>query len=120
MRLHGLPAQQRAYKMTMSPEQAITIMVERLRLALHPQRIILFGSHARGTAGPDSDIDLLVVCAKVDDTMAAMVEALRLFPDLPVPKDILVTDPQRLLRRAALPHTVEHAALAEGRVLYAA
>jgi uncharacterized protein len=31
-----------------------------------PQRVILFGSHARGEAGPDSDIDLLVV---VDDDM---------------------------------------------------
>ncbi len=30
----------------------------------HPQRVILFGSQARGEAGPDSDIDLLVV---VDD-----------------------------------------------------
>lgn len=27
----------------------------------HPQRIILFGSYAAGTAGPDSDVDLLVV-----------------------------------------------------------
>ena len=27
----------------------------------HPERIVLFGSHAEGTAGPDSDVDLLVV-----------------------------------------------------------
>jgi uncharacterized protein len=27
----------------------------------HPERIILFGSHARGDAGPDSDVDLLVL-----------------------------------------------------------
>jgi uncharacterized protein len=26
-----------------------------------PERIILFGSYARGDAGPDSDVDLLVV-----------------------------------------------------------
>ena len=104
----------------MTPEQAISIMVERLRDALHPQRIILFGSHARGTAGPDSDIDLLVILDHVDDTMAAMVSALRLFPDLPIPKDILVTDPQRLLRRCALPNTIEAVAMAEGRELYAA
>ena len=102
----------------MTPDQAIGIMVERLRAALHPQRIILYGSHARGTAGPDSDIDLLVIVDHVADSMAAMVSALRLFPDLTIPKDILVTDPERLLRRAALPHTVEATAVAEGRVLY--
>ncbi|MDO9709631.1 nucleotidyltransferase family protein [Paracraurococcus lichenis] len=27
----------------------------------NPRRVILFGSHARGEAGPDSDLDLLVV-----------------------------------------------------------
>lgn len=104
----------------MSPEQAIAIMVERLCKAMHPQRIILFGSHARGTAGPDSDIDLLVIVDHVEDSMTAMVAALSLFPDLILPKDILVTDPQRLRRRASMPHTVEAAALAEGRTLYAA
>jgi len=51
----------------------------------HPQRVILFGSVARGEAGPDSDIDLLVV---VDDdtppeklTWRAGREAARSYPD---------------------------------------
>jgi len=48
-----------------------------------PQRVILFGSRARGTAAPDSDVDLLVV---VDDdtpsvrlTMHAGYEARRCY-----------------------------------------
>ena len=36
--------------------QNITLMVERLTERFDPQEIILFGSHARGTAGPDSDV----------------------------------------------------------------
>jgi len=36
-------------------------MVNRIVKKFHPQQIILFGSHARGEAGPDSDVDLLVV-----------------------------------------------------------
>ena len=36
-------------------------MVQRLIEALRPERIYLFGSTARGEAGPDSDYDLLVV-----------------------------------------------------------
>ena len=35
-------------------------MVARIVRRFHPDRVILFGSHARGTAGPDSDVDLLV------------------------------------------------------------
>jgi len=36
-------------------------MVRRIVRQFRPERVILFGSHARGEAGPDSDVDLLVV-----------------------------------------------------------
>ena len=36
-------------------------IVNRIVRGFRPEKIILFGSHARGTAGPDSDVDLLVV-----------------------------------------------------------
>ena len=36
-------------------------MVRRIVAAVNPDKIILFGSHARGDAGPDSDVDLLLV-----------------------------------------------------------
>ena len=39
---------------------AIQEMVRRIVRQFHPERVILFGSHARGDAGPDSDVDLLV------------------------------------------------------------
>mgnify|MGYP005865203373 CR=1 FL=1 len=41
-------------------------MVQRLVAALKPERISLFGSHARGQAEPDSDYDLLVVVPTSD------------------------------------------------------
>ena len=40
---------------------AIAEMVRRIVAQFNPDKIILFGSHARGEAGPDSDVDLLVV-----------------------------------------------------------
>ena len=104
----------------MDPLVAIYTMVARIAKALHPQRIILFGSHGRGTAGPDSDIDLMVVVDHVTDTRKAMVEALRLVADISIPKDIVVTDPQRLSIRGKMPHTIESAAIAEGRDVYVA
>ena len=42
-------------------QKKIEEMVQRIVERFHPEKIILFGSHARGTAGPDSDVDLLVV-----------------------------------------------------------
>lgn len=36
-------------------------IVRRLADAYHPLQIYLFGSKARGPAGPDSDYDILVV-----------------------------------------------------------
>jgi uncharacterized protein len=42
-------------------QKAIEQMVRRIVEQFHPERVILFGSHARGDAGPDSDVDLLVV-----------------------------------------------------------
>lgn len=40
-------------------------IVRRIVDVAHPDRIILFGSAARGEMGPDSDLDLLVVKAGV-------------------------------------------------------
>jgi predicted nucleotidyltransferase len=40
------------------------VLIERIVRRFDPQRIILFGSQARGDAGPDSDWDLLII---VDD-----------------------------------------------------
>ena len=36
-------------------------IVRRLVAAYRPERMYLFGSHARGDAGPDSDFDLLII-----------------------------------------------------------
>jgi len=40
-----------------TPDEAINIIVERIRGLFNPDRIILFGSQARGDANSDSDID---------------------------------------------------------------
>ena len=84
----------------------------------HPLRIILFGSCARGDAGKDSDIDLLVVMPRVDDKRRMAIEMRRALRDLPVAKDILVTTPEELERRGNLAGTVLRTALKEGRVVY--
>jgi len=42
-------------------EVGLLKIVEKMRHAGSPEKVVLFGSRARGDAKPDSDIDLLVV-----------------------------------------------------------
>lgn len=84
-----------------------------------PERIILFGSYARGTPGPDSDVDLLVVMDVEGSrrwTAARIGAALSGFE---LPKDIIVTTPRAFAERRGVPGTIERSAAREGRVLHA-
>jgi predicted nucleotidyltransferase len=102
----------------MTPEAAIDTMVARIVERFHPLRVVLFGSHARGTATADSDVDLLVVLPEVADKRRATVEIRRALGDLPVSKDIVVATPAEIVNRGARAGSVLRPALAEGKVLY--
>ena len=102
----------------MTPDDCIKVMAERIVRDYDPVKIILFGSHARGEAGPQSDIDLLVVLPEVANKRQAAVAIRRLLTDLPMPKDIVVTTPEEIARRGELVGTVLRPALREGKVLY--
>jgi predicted nucleotidyltransferase len=93
-------------------------MVDRIVARFQPLRVILFGSHARGSATLDSDVDLLVVFQTVRDKRRTAVAIRSLLGDLPVSKDIIVTTPQEIRRRGNLVGTVLWPALHEGKVLY--
>ena len=99
-------------------ETFISIMVDRIVGAFQPARVVLFGSHARGTATEWSDIDLLVILPKVSDKRNATIEIRRALGDLPVCKDIVVATPAEVARRGHLVGTTLRSALREGKVLY--
>ena len=90
----------------------------RLTAQFHPLKIILFGSHARGDATPDSDLDFLIVMPDGTDRRRAAIEMHQLLSDLALPKDILVTTPSEIAQRGDLLGTALRPALHEGRVLY--
>jgi uncharacterized protein len=71
-------------------------MVERL----HPEKVILFGSHAYGRPNDDSDVDLLVVMPARN--MIDMAVRIRRFLPAPYPMDLLVRTPEYLAKRLAL------------------
>ena len=96
----------------------IRVMTDRIVHEFHPLKVILFGSHARGGARPDSDIDLLVVFPAVEDKRQQAVEIGKALADLPVAKDIIVTDLEEIGRRRGQISDVFYDALREGRVLF--
>jgi superfamily II DNA or RNA helicase/predicted nucleotidyltransferase len=100
-------------------EHWIDLMVERIATQFHPERIVLFGSQARGDARPDSDVDLLVVLDEVEDRHETAVQMRIAVSDMPVSKDIVVTTPDEIDRRGDLVGTVLRPALKDGRTVYA-
>ena len=94
-------------------------MVSQIVSRFHPDRIILFGSHARGDAGPGSDVDLLVVMPFSGSKLEKQLEIRLALKDIHLSKDIVVTTPEDFQWRREIPGTVERPAAREGKVLYA-
>jgi predicted nucleotidyltransferase len=96
-------------------EAAVAILVREAQ----PERVILFGSYARGEATPESDLDLLVVEKEVRHPRAEMARLRRALSPLRIPVDLLVTDIERLSSSwAEFPGSYLYDALREGKVLY--
>lgn len=95
-------------------------LVETLVAEFDPARIILFGSVAAGTDGPDSDIDLLVVFdhAPLADRRRKMVELRRATRSIAAPHDMLVTSVADFERNATLPGSTEYEPAQHGSAVY--
>jgi predicted nucleotidyltransferase len=89
----------------------------RIAQAAPGARVILFGSQARGEAGPDSDIDLLVVQPRVDDRFGEIVRLQRVLAPLRLPADVVVVSEAHVQEWGDVQNTMLHDALREGRVL---
>ena len=101
-----------------APQAAIEEMVRRLAERFAPERIILFGSHARGDAQRDSDVDLLVLFAEVEDPRKRAAEMYEALSGLGVAKDIVVSTTAQFERYKNVANTVHWPAAREGKILY--
>ena len=81
-----------------------------------PNRIILFGSHARGEAGPDSDVDLLVVMPAANEINQSIRIESKISVDFPL--DLLVRTPEMLRKRLKWGDSFLLTVMEEGIVLY--
>lgn len=96
-------------------------IVRRLVDAYRPERIYLFGSQARGDAGPDSDYDLLLVAP--DDAPAPQRDsklAYEVLWGVNAAADVIVWEKSRFERRSRVVCSLPATVLREGRLLYAA
>ncbi|MFH1758028.1 MAG: nucleotidyltransferase domain-containing protein [Pseudomonadota bacterium] len=101
-----------------SIQEKIDEMVRRIVHQFNPEKIILFGSHARGMAGPDSDVDLLIIMPVSGSKREKQVEIGVALHDIPMPMDILIATPEEVERRKNIIGTIIRPALREGEVLY--
>ena len=105
-------------KSTNAVQVTIAEMVRRIVERFHPERIVLFGSHARGTAGPHSDVDLLVVMEPQGSKRRRAVEIHGLLAGMGLPKDVIVVTPEEFNAYRDAPGTVIRTAWQEGKILH--
>lgn len=97
----------------------IIAYVDRVVEAFRPDRVVLFGSCAHGTPGPDSDVDILLV---MDHVGPAHRQAARIRRAIqaPFPLELLVYRPREVERRIAGNDFFLREAMDKGLVLHAA
>ena len=96
-------------------------VVNQIVATFHPERVYVFGSQARGTPRPDSDVDILVVVSTADEPPYRLAaQAYVMLAPLGLPLELVFMTrnefDERALAAASLPARV----LSEGRLLYAA
>jgi uncharacterized protein len=80
-------------------------------------RVVLFGSHARGDAGPRSDLDFLVLEPEVENEAEEAIRLRRALHGMGLAADVVVVSDQYAEDWRDVRGSLVHAALAEGRML---
>ena len=93
-------------------------IIRRIVATAQPQRIVLFGSRARGDARPDSDFDLLVIKESSEPGYRRDAPLYAALADLPVEVDVLVYTPEEVAYWAQVPQAFVTTATREGQTIY--
>jgi uncharacterized protein len=101
-------------------DAVLTDLVRRLVEAYRPKRIYLFGSKARGDAGPDSDFDLMIVSDDAPPEMQRSRLAYRALRGTGTAADVVVWPKSSFERRARVPASLPATVAREGVLIYAA
>lgn len=94
-------------------QRSVQAIIERYR----PERVVLFGSTARGESGPTSDVDLLVVKRTTKRPMERVRDVVGCLPHT-IAADIIVLTPEEFAARQRERHYLMREILADGKTLY--
>jgi len=83
-----------------------------------PEKIILFGSAARGDKGPDSDADFLIIKKQTPYYGSERIMEVSSLIERNIPVDFLIYRPEEFEKRLEMGDPFLKAILKEGRVLY--
>ena len=93
-------------------------VVQRVVQAARPDKIILFGSRARGSARPDSDFDLVVIKNSDEPGYRRDASLYLALAGLNAPVDVMVYTPEEVREWSAVPQAFITTAVREGKVVY--
>ena len=95
-------------------------VIRRVFKVVHPRRVVLFGSAARGEMELDSDLDLLVIVRGPVHRRSLAQEIYRNLHGIPLPVDVVVATEQDVEQYGDKVGTILRPALREGEVIYEA
>jgi predicted nucleotidyltransferase len=99
-------------------EVKIREITKRIVEQFNPERIILFGSMARGSPGPDSDADLMIIASAAGSKRKLASDIELAIADIEIPKDVLVVTPEEVETYKNVVGSIIYPAIREGRILY--
>lgn len=102
----------------MTQASLLTHVTQTIIDRFHPKRIMVFGSHARGEAGPDSDLDLFIEMEMPRRPPDRAIEVSQAFGLRAWPMDIVVYTPEEVRRLRHVKGTLLSVIEKEGKVLY--
>jgi predicted nucleotidyltransferase len=100
------------------PNDLIDDIIRRIAQAAQPEKIILFGSRARGDARPDSDIDLLVIKESTEPGYLRDAALYLALAGLNAPVDVMTYTPEEVSDWSEVPLAFITTAVREGKVVY--
>jgi predicted nucleotidyltransferase len=99
-------------------EKEIQSITRQLIEKYGPEKIILFGSAARGDKGPDSDADFLIIKKQTPYYGSERIMEVSSIIERNIPVDFLIYRPEEFEKRLEMGDPFLKAILKEGRVLY--
>src|SRR5437879_4846869 len=106
-------------RMQCKPDPTILAdIVKRVVRAAKPEKIVLFGSAARGTMGPRSDIDLLVIKRGKSNHWRLLTTIYNALSEIDIGVDVVLASPETVERYRNSYCLVYYPAMREGKILY--